>query len=60
MKEKEELVKFLNLEILDIRQVAMRQVGEIKSQELEEARNKTEHAQYDADIAQVLTTLVSS
>ncbi|KAI9071059.1 hypothetical protein K1719_046984, partial [Acacia pycnantha] len=51
VKEKEELIKLLKLEIQETRQDTMRQVEEI-SQELEEARNEAEQAQYDADIAQ--------
>ncbi|KAI9104227.1 hypothetical protein K1719_023063 [Acacia pycnantha] len=50
VKEKEELIKLLKLQIQDTRQDIMRQVEKI-SQELEEARNEAEHAQNDADIA---------
>ncbi|XP_054811195.1 uncharacterized protein LOC129312564 [Prosopis cineraria] len=51
LKEKEELVKLLKLEITDIREGTIMQVQEI-SEELDAARKEAEHAQNDADIAQ--------
>lgn len=57
LKEKEELVKLLKLDILDMRETTIRQVEEI-SQELENARKEAEYARNDADIAQVQLPLL--
>ncbi|XP_028773356.1 nuclear-pore anchor-like [Neltuma alba] len=51
LREKDEIIKLLKLDIQETRQIAMRQVEET-TEEFEDARKEAEHARNDADIAQ--------